>query len=85
MQLNVVFEFGLHTKQGSQIRKIFRYDHPIIAACRCWRTLMFPNVQRQGLVQALPLRRLLEVYGIKEKYPRIRAPVRDRLVRRPVP
>jgi len=28
MQLNVVFEFGLHTKQGSQTQRIFPVDHP---------------------------------------------------------
>lgn len=76
MQLNVVFEFGLHTKQGGQIQKIFRYDHPhyrrlpLLAAVDD-----FPNVQHvKDWFKHCRYDDYWKSYGIKEKYPRIQAP-----------
>jgi putative CocE/NonD family hydrolase len=76
MQLNVVFEFGLHTKQGGDTQKIFRYDHPhyrrlpLIAAVDD-----FPNVQHvKDWFQHNRYDDYWKAYGIKEKYPRIRVP-----------
>lgn len=76
MQLNVVFEFGLHTKQGGQIQKIFRYDHPhyrrlpLIAAVDD-----FPNVQHvKDWFKHCRYDEYWKSYGIKEKYPKIQAP-----------
>jgi putative CocE/NonD family hydrolase len=76
MQLNVVFEFGLHTKQGAQGQKIFRYDSPhyrrlpLIAAVDD-----FPNVQHvKDWFKHCRYDDYWKSYGIKEKYPRIKVP-----------
>lgn len=76
MQLNVVFEFGLHTKQGSQLQKIFSPDNPhyrrlpLIAAVDD-----FPNVQHvKDWFEHCRYDDYWKAYGIKEKYPRIKVP-----------
>ncbi|NQT12307.1 MAG: CocE/NonD family hydrolase, partial [Planctomycetes bacterium] len=76
MQLNVVFEFGLHTKQGSQLQRIFSPDNPhyrrlpLIAAVDD-----FPNVQHvKDWFEHCRYDDYWKAYGIKEKYPRIKVP-----------
>jgi putative CocE/NonD family hydrolase len=76
MQLNVVFEFGLHTKQGSQIQRIFAIDHPhyrrlpLLAAVDD-----FPNVQHvKDWFRHARYDDYWKAYGVKEKYGRIRVP-----------
>ena len=76
MQLNVIFEFGLHTRQGSQTQRIFPVDHP--------------HYRRLPLIDAVDdfagvghvkdwfkhsrYDDYWKAYGIKEKYPKIKAP-----------
>jgi len=76
MQLNVVFEFGLHTKQGSQIQQIFPIDHPhyrrlpLLAAVDD-----FPQVEHvKDWFRHARYDDYWKSYGIKEKYGKIRAP-----------
>jgi putative CocE/NonD family hydrolase len=76
MQLNVIFEFGLHTKQGSQIQRIFPIDHPhyrrlpLLAAVDD-----FPQVQHvKDWFRHARYDDYWKSYGVKEKYGRIRAP-----------
>jgi uncharacterized protein len=76
IQLNVVFEFGLHTKQGSQIQKIFPIDHPhyrrlpLLAAVDD-----FPQVEHvRDWFRHARYDDYWKSYGIKEKYGRIQAP-----------
>lgn len=76
MQLNVIFEFGLHTKQGSQIQRIFPIDHPhyrrlpLLAAVDD-----FPNVQHvKDWFRHARYDDYWKAYGVKEKYGRIQAP-----------
>ena len=76
MQLNVIFEFGLHTKQGSQTQRIFSPDNPhyrrlpLIAAVDD-----FPNVQHvKDWFKHCRYDDYWKAYGIKEKYPRIKVP-----------
>lgn len=76
MQLNVIFEFGLHTKQGSQIQRVFPIDHPhyrrlpLLAAVDD-----FPNVRHvKDWFRHARYDDYWKAYGVKEKYGRIRAP-----------
>jgi len=76
MQLNVIFEFGLHTKQGSQTQQIFPIDHahyrrlPLLAAVDD-----FPQVQHvKDWFHHARYDDYWKSYGIKEKYGRIQAP-----------
>lgn len=76
MQLNVVFEFGLHTKQGSQIQKIFPIDHPhyrrlpLLAAVDD-----FPQVEHvKDWFRHARYDEYWKAYGIKEKYSQIKVP-----------
>jgi putative CocE/NonD family hydrolase len=76
MQINVIFEFGLHTKQGSQIQRIFPIDHPhyrrlpLLAAVDD-----FPQVQHvKDWFRHARYDDYWKSYGIKEKYGRIQAP-----------
>ncbi len=76
MQLNVVFEFGLHTKQGSQIQQIFPIDHPhyrrlpLLAAVDD-----FPQVEHvKDWFRHARYDDYWKSYGIKEKYAKIQAP-----------
>ncbi len=76
MQLNVVFEFGLHTKQGSQTQRIFPVDHPhyrrlpLIGAVD-----EFDGVEHvKDWFRHSRYDDYWKVYGIKGKYPRIKAP-----------
>jgi len=76
MQLNVIFEFGLHTIQGSQTQRIFRYDHPhyrrlpLLAAVE-----HFPNVEHvRDWFKHCKYDDYWKSYGIREKYPKIQVP-----------
>lgn len=76
MQLNVVFEFGLHTNQGSRIQRIFPIDHPhyrrlpLLAAVED-----FPQVEHvKDWFRHARYDEYWKSYGIKEKYSRIQAP-----------
>jgi len=76
MQLNVVFEFGLHTKQGSQIQRIFAIDHPhyrrlpLLAAVD-----VFPQVEHvKDWFRHARYDDYWKAYGVKEKYAQIKAP-----------
>jgi len=76
MQLNVVFEFGLHTKQGSQIQRIFAIDHPhyrrlpLLAAVDD-----FPQVEHvKDWFRHARYDDYWKAYGVKEKYAQIKAP-----------
>jgi putative CocE/NonD family hydrolase len=76
MQLNVVFEFGLHTRQGSQIQQILPVDHPhyrrlpLIAAVDD-----FPNVQHvKDWFTHCRYDEYWQAYGIREKYAQIQVP-----------
>ncbi len=76
MQLNVIFEFGLHTKQGSQIQRIFPIDHPhyrrlpLLAAVDD-----FSQVQHvKDWFRHARYDEYWKSYGVKEKYGRIQAP-----------
>ena len=76
MQLNVVFEFGLHTRQGSQIQQIFPIDHPhyrrlpLLAAVDD-----FPQVEHvKDWFRHARYDDYWRSYGIKEKYGKIQAP-----------
>jgi uncharacterized protein len=76
MQLNVIFEFGLFTTQGSQVQKKLRHDDPhyrrlpLIAAVDD-----FPNVQHvKDWFKHSKYDEYWKAYGIKEKYPQIKVP-----------
>jgi hypothetical protein len=76
MQLNVIFEFGLHTKQGSQIQRIFPIDHPhyrrlpLLAAVDD-----FPQVEHvKDWFRHARYDEYWKSYGIREKYGKIQAP-----------
>jgi len=76
MQLNVIFEFGLHTKQGSQTQRIFGIKDPhyrqlpLIAAVD-----KFPNVQHvKDWFRHAKYDEYWKAYGIKEKYSKIKVP-----------
>jgi putative CocE/NonD family hydrolase len=76
MQLNVVFEFGLHTKQGSQTQRIFPVDHPHYRRLPLLDAVDdFPGVEhvRDWFAHAR-YDDYWKAYGIKEKYPQITAP-----------
>jgi putative CocE/NonD family hydrolase len=76
MQLNVVFEFGLHTRQGAAIQKILPVDDPhyrrlpLLAAVDHFAGV---NHVREWFKHAR-YDDYWKSYGIKEKYPRIMAP-----------
>jgi len=76
MQLNVIFEFGLHTKQGSQTQRIFPVDDPHYR-----RLPLIGAVDEFAGVQHVKdwfihsrYDDYWKAYGIKEKYSRIKAP-----------
>jgi len=76
MQLNVVFEFGLHTKQGSQTQRIFPIDHqhyrrlPLLAAVDD-----FVGVEHvKDWFRHARYDDYWKSYGIKEKYAKIKVP-----------
>ncbi|OHB78720.1 MAG: hypothetical protein A2V98_07250 [Planctomycetes bacterium RBG_16_64_12] len=76
MQLNVIFEFGLHTKQGSQLQRIFPVDHPHYRRLPLIDAVDdFPNVQHvKDWFKHSRYDDYWKAYGIKEKYPSITAP-----------
>ena len=76
MQLNVIFEFGLHTKQGSQTQQIFSPDHPHYRRLPLIDAVDdFPNVQHvKDWFEHCRYDDYWKAYGIKEKYPRIKVP-----------
>ena len=76
MQLNVVFEFGLFTKQGSQTQKILPSEDPhyrrlpLIAAVD-----EFPQVEHvKDWFAHAKYDEYWQAYGIKEKYGQIKVP-----------
>ncbi|MCR4412822.1 MAG: CocE/NonD family hydrolase, partial [Thermoguttaceae bacterium] len=76
LQLNVVFEFGLYTKQGTQIQQIFPVDHahyrrlPLLAAVED-----FPQVEHvRDWFRHPRYDDYWKSYGVKEKYGQIKAP-----------
>jgi len=76
MQLNVIFEFGLHTKQGSQTQRIFPADHPHYRRLPLIDAVDdFAGVQHvKDWFQHCRYDDYWKAYGVKEKYPRITAP-----------
>ncbi|HUT88461.1 MAG TPA: CocE/NonD family hydrolase [Thermoguttaceae bacterium] len=76
MQLNVIFEFGLHTKQGSQTQRIFPVDHPHYRRLPLIDAVDdFAGVQHvKDWFRHARYDDYWKAYGIKEKYPRITAP-----------
>jgi len=76
MQLNVIFEFGLHTKQGSQTQRIFPVDHPHYRRLPLIDAVDdFPNVQHvKDWFKHSRYDDYWKAYGIKEKYSSITAP-----------
>ncbi len=89
MQLNVVFEFGLFTRQGSALQQILPVDDPhyrrlpLLAAVD-----NFAGVEHvPRVVSAFALRRLLEVLRNQGEVLTDQGPrsLPDRLVRQPVP
>jgi hypothetical protein len=76
MQLNVVFEFGLHTKQGSQTQRIFPVDHPHYRRLPLIDAVDdFPGVEHvKDWFEHSRYDDYWKAYGVKGKYPRITAP-----------
>ncbi len=76
MQLNVIFEFGLHTKQGSQTQRIFPVDHPHYRRLPLIEAVDdFAGVEHvKDWFRHARYDDYWKAYGIKEKYPRITAP-----------
>lgn len=76
MQLNVVFEFGLHTRQGSQIQQILPIDHPHYRRLPLLATVDdFPQVAHvRDWFRHARYDDYWKSYGVKEKYPQIKAP-----------
>ena len=76
MQLNVVFEFGLHTKQGSQTQRIYPFDHPHYRRLPLIEAVdEFPNVQHvKDWFRHARYDDYWKAYGIKEKYHKIKVP-----------
>lgn len=76
MQLNVVFEFGLHTKQGSQTQRIFPVDHPHYRRLPLIDAVDdFDGVEHvKDWFRHSRYDDYWKAYGIKEKYPDIKAP-----------
>ncbi|MHC4399586.1 MAG: CocE/NonD family hydrolase [Planctomycetota bacterium] len=76
MQLNVVFEFGLHTKQGSQTQRIFPVDDPHYRQL----PLIGPVDDFEGVQHVKDWFKhsryddYWKAYGLKEKYARIKTP-----------
>jgi len=76
MQLNVIFEFGLHTKQGSQTQRIFPVDDPHYRRLPLIDAVdQFAGVQHvKDWFRHARYDDYWKAYGIKEKYARITAP-----------
>jgi len=76
MQLNVIFEFGLHTKQGSETQRIFPVDHPHYRRLPLVDAVDdFPNVQHvKDWFKHAKYDDYWKAYGIKGKYEKIKAP-----------
>jgi hypothetical protein len=76
MQLNVVFEFGLHTKQGSQTQRIFSVDDPHYRRLPLIEAVDdFEGVQHvKDWFGHCRYDDYWKAYGLKEKYERIKAP-----------
>jgi len=76
MQLNVIFEFGLHVTQGSQSQKLLRHDDPYFRRLPLISAIEdFPNVQHvRDWFKHCKYDEYWKSYGIKEKYNRIKVP-----------
>ena len=76
MQLNVVFEFGLHTKQGSQTQRIFPVDHPHYRRLPLLDAVSeFDGVEHvRDWFEHSRYDDYWKAYGVKGKYAKIQAP-----------
>jgi len=76
MQLNVVFEFGLHTRQGSAIQRILPIDDPHYRRLPLLAALDdFAGVEQvRAWFEHARYDDYWKSYGVKEKYPQIKVP-----------